>query len=172
MFEIKCFQDSISNTRHTLKTNFSELIPAYQYLLEWHYNFLQFEQLGGHSVIRQHGSALVALIGCKAFSSTPNAFTDRLNQCISKWFYTATHQKVRDVSEMIKKNRVELVDFNKKKIRFSILVLSNHLIIHIPCHLISPAWIRSLGLHPAVPNTISEFRLLQTNLHRFKVRIL
>lgn len=79
--------------------NFSELVPAYQYLLDWHYNFVKFDQLGGHSIIRQHASALIALIGCKPFSCGANGFTDRLNQCISKWFYTAAQQIVQDVSE-------------------------------------------------------------------------
>ncbi|KAG4070611.1 hypothetical protein HA402_013531 [Bradysia odoriphaga] len=79
----------------------SELIPAYQYLLEWHYNFLQFDQLGGHSIIRQHGAALISLIGCKSFSCATDAFPNRLNQCISKWFYAATHHIVQDFSQIV-----------------------------------------------------------------------
>lgn len=77
----------------------SELIPAYQYLLEWHYNFLQFDKLGGHSIIRQHAAALISLIGCKLFGCTNESFAHKLNQCISKWFYTATQQTIQDVSK-------------------------------------------------------------------------
>lgn len=81
--------------------NFSELVPAYQYLLDWHYNFCKFEQLGGHSIIRQHASALISLIGCRALSCGTNAFPDKLRHCISKWFYAATHHGTQDVSELI-----------------------------------------------------------------------
>ncbi|KAJ6635703.1 RNA polymerase II-associated protein 1 [Pseudolycoriella hygida] len=80
---------------------YGELMPAMQYLLEWHYNFVQFDRVGGHSIIRQHASALIALIGCKPFTCGIKEFTDKLNQCISKWFYIATRQNLQDFSQII-----------------------------------------------------------------------
>lgn len=63
--------------------NFSELLPALRYTLEWIYQFVIFQD-ENHFLFRQCASALVALL------STANDYSfEKLGLCFSKWFTMA-----------------------------------------------------------------------------------
>uniref|UniRef100_A0A1Q3FUP8 Putative rna polymerase ii-associated protein 1 n=1 Tax=Culex tarsalis TaxID=7177 RepID=A0A1Q3FUP8_CULTA len=87
---------------------YCELLPALCYLLEWHFQHLAPDG-SGPFIIRQHGAALLALIGYDHLSDakadlatvlTPQVL-DRLFACFSKWFNGATKYGVDEFSQKL-----------------------------------------------------------------------
>lgn len=78
----------------------SELSPALLYMLEWSYQFLQFER-SGHLIFRQHAAALITLISCMGPSVDPAAvqIADKLRLCTSKWLRLATVNGIEEYSQ-------------------------------------------------------------------------
>lgn len=78
-------------------------MPALCYLLEWHFQHLAPDG-SGPFIIRQHGAALLALIGYDHLAGVPDLGAvltpqalDRLFACCSKWFNAATKYGVDEV---------------------------------------------------------------------------
>lgn len=71
------------------------------YMLEWCYQFLQFER-SGHLIFRQHAAALLTLISSVgATGDTPNIapIVDKVRLCCSKWFRAATVHGIEEFSQ-------------------------------------------------------------------------
>ncbi|XP_038115651.1 RNA polymerase II-associated protein 1 [Culex quinquefasciatus] len=86
---------------------YCELLPALCYLLEWHFQHLAPDG-SGPFIIRQHGAALLALIGYDHLAGVPNLGAvltpqalDRLFACFSKWFNAATKYGVDEFSQKL-----------------------------------------------------------------------
>lgn len=82
----------------TLARLHSEITPALRYMLEWCYQFLQFERTN-HLLIRQHAAALLTLISSMGAHVDAVQFTDKLQLCCSKWFHQATVQGADEFSQ-------------------------------------------------------------------------
>lgn len=80
--------------------HFSELTPGLLYMLEWCYQFLQFER-SGHLIFRQHAAALITLISCMGPSADAAAvqLAEKLHLCTSKWLRQATVNGIEEYSQ-------------------------------------------------------------------------
>ncbi|XP_058822608.1 uncharacterized protein LOC131684081 isoform X1 [Topomyia yanbarensis] len=82
---------------------YRDLLPALFYLIEWHYQHLSMDE-GGPFIIRQHVTALLALIDYDHLQ-VANGFTphncDRLFACFCKWFNAATKYGVEEFSQKL-----------------------------------------------------------------------
>ncbi|XP_035773853.1 RNA polymerase II-associated protein 1-like [Anopheles albimanus] len=94
---------------------YSELWPALCYLIEWHYQYLVFDE-NGPFIFRQHGVALLALIGPglqrdSTSSADPaqlanvrtrhQQLCDKLFACFSKWFSVALRTGANEFSQKL-----------------------------------------------------------------------
>ncbi|XP_050083834.1 RNA polymerase II-associated protein 1 isoform X2 [Anopheles aquasalis] len=94
---------------------YSELWPALCYLIEWHYQYLVFDE-SGPFIFRQHGVALLALIGPglqrdSTSSADPAQLSnertrhrqlcDKLFACFSKWFTVALRTGANEFSQKL-----------------------------------------------------------------------
>lgn len=82
------------------ESSFSELIMPIRYLLEWHYQHLDFQQ-DNHFIIRQHASGLFYLLGCGNLVVTFPIFSEIFKMCCSKWFTMATRGGVKEFSQKL-----------------------------------------------------------------------
>lgn len=69
----------------------SEVLPALRFLLEWHYHYADLTgcTVKGHPLIRQHASAILALLGLGDSLTFWSIFHDLLPLCLNKWFSLA-----------------------------------------------------------------------------------
>uniref|UniRef100_A0A1A9ZVS9 RNA polymerase II-associated protein 1 N-terminal domain-containing protein n=1 Tax=Glossina pallidipes TaxID=7398 RepID=A0A1A9ZVS9_GLOPL len=80
---------------------FRRFLPAFRYMLEWHFNHLIYEE-GGPYLIRQHAAAIFM---CIASTTGPvgreaiTLLTDVLHDCSCKWFHTATRVGMMEFSQ-------------------------------------------------------------------------
>lgn len=79
---------------------FGDLIQPMRYLLEWHYQFLSFDQ-ENHFVIRQHVSSLLYLISCGNNIVTYSIFSELVQMCMSKWFTMASKGELNEFSQKL-----------------------------------------------------------------------
>lgn len=79
---------------------FSELIMPIRYLLEWHYQNLEFQQ-DNHFIIRQHASCLMYLLNCGNLVVIFPVFSEVFKMCCCKWFTMASRGGVREFSQKI-----------------------------------------------------------------------
>lgn len=82
------------------ESSFGELIMPIRYLLEWHYQHLNFQQ-DSHFIIRQHASALLYLLGCGNIVVTFPIFSEVFKMCCSKWFTMATRSGANEFSQKL-----------------------------------------------------------------------
>lgn len=99
--QIECFRFLRLFTLQTHdETVFTEIASALRYLLEWHYQFLDF-QLDNHFIIRQHASALLHLLGTGNVVVMFPMFSEVFKMCSSKWFMMAARHGVEEFSQKI-----------------------------------------------------------------------
>lgn len=79
---------------------FRELIMPIRYLLEWHYQNLDFQK-DNHFIIRQHASALLYLLGCGNLVVTFPIFSEPFKMCCCKWFTMATRGGANEFSQKL-----------------------------------------------------------------------
>ncbi|KAL9929060.1 RNA polymerase II-associated protein 1 [Glossina fuscipes fuscipes] len=80
---------------------FRKFVPAFRYMLEWHYNHLIYEE-GGPYLIRQHAAAIfvcVASITGPVGREAISSLIDVLHDCSCKWFHTAIRAGVLEFSQ-------------------------------------------------------------------------
>lgn len=82
------------------ESTFGELIMPIRYLLEWHFQQLDFQR-DNHFIIRQHASALVYLLGCGNLVVTFPIFSEPFKKCCSKWFAMATRGGAGEFSQKL-----------------------------------------------------------------------
>lgn len=82
------------------ESTFGELIMPMRYLLEWHFQNLDF-QLDSHFIIRQHASALLYLISCGNLVVTFPIFSETLKMCCCKWVTMATRFGAGEFSQKL-----------------------------------------------------------------------
>ena len=82
------------------ESTFGELIRPIRYLLEWHYQQLNFQQ-DNHFIIRQHASALMYLLGCGNIVVTFPIFAEIFKMCCCKWFTMATREGTKEFSQKL-----------------------------------------------------------------------
>ena len=82
------------------EATFSELIRPIRYLLEWHYQNLNFQQ-DSHFIIRQHASSLLYLLGCGNLVVTFPIFSEIFKMCCCKWFTMATRDGAKEFSQKL-----------------------------------------------------------------------
>ncbi|XP_055384358.1 RNA polymerase II-associated protein 1 [Condylostylus longicornis] len=80
------------------KDFYKSLLPAFRYMLEWHYQHAQYEAEGPF-LIRQHASALLAAVMSRPSYEAKDSLTDIIVMCCSKWFYTAKQSGIKDFSQ-------------------------------------------------------------------------
>ncbi|KAG5674271.1 hypothetical protein PVAND_004251 [Polypedilum vanderplanki] len=79
---------------------YNELLMPMRYLIEWHYQFLQFTS-SNHFIIRTHASALLHLLGRSNITVSFTIFGEIFKMCCSKWFHIAQREGVTEFSQKI-----------------------------------------------------------------------
>lgn len=79
---------------------FSSIIGSIRFLMEWHYQHLQFQD-DKHFIIRQHASSLLYLLSCSNIVVTYPVFSGIFKMCLSKWFTMATRGGVNEFSQKV-----------------------------------------------------------------------
>lgn len=98
------------------ESTFGDLIMPMRYLLEWHYQQLNF-QLDNHFIIRQHASALMYLIGCGNIVVSFPIFSEIFKMCCCKWFTMATREGTKEFSQKLLLST--MLDVARPYIKFS-----------------------------------------------------
>lgn len=78
--------------------SFNEILMGLRYLLEWHYQHLDFQQ-ENHFIIRSHASALIYLLTGSNMSITFPIFAEIFKMCCCKWFHMACRYGVTEFSQ-------------------------------------------------------------------------
>ncbi|XP_055910771.1 RNA polymerase II-associated protein 1 [Eupeodes corollae] len=95
----ECVRFFVSVPKVIINCLFRKFLPAFRYMLEWHYHHVVYER-GGPYLIRQHAAALLC-----AISSGPNGYEvssvlgSSLVDCSSNWFHKATKCGVEEFSQ-------------------------------------------------------------------------
>lgn len=76
---------------------FSELLPAFIFILEWCYQFLNIDKTS-HPLLKQYATALIALIGHRNALCPVDLLAYKLKLCFSKWFHLAATYDSLEVS--------------------------------------------------------------------------
>ncbi len=76
---------------------FGELICPVRYLLEWHYQFLNYDQ-ENHFIIRQHAASLIYLLSVGNMVIVFPQFSEIFKMCLCKWFTMASRSGTNEVS--------------------------------------------------------------------------
>lgn len=84
----------------TDESSFSELIMPIRYLLEWHFQHLDFQR-DNHFIVRQHASALLYLLSCGNRVVTFPIFSEPFKMCCSKWCAMATRSGAGEFSQKL-----------------------------------------------------------------------
>lgn len=79
---------------------FGEIAMSIRYLLEWHYQFLDF-QIDNHFIIRQHACSLIYLLRCGNVIVIFPMFSEIFKMCCSKWFTMANRYGANEFSQKI-----------------------------------------------------------------------
>lgn len=82
------------------ESTYGDLIMPIRYLLEWHYQQLNFQQ-DNHFIIRQHASALMYLLSCGNIVVTFPVFSEIFKMCCCKWFTMATREGTKEFSQKL-----------------------------------------------------------------------
>lgn len=82
------------------ESTFGELIMPIRYLLEWHYQHLDFQQ-DNHFIIRQHACGLLYLLGCGNRVVTFPIFSETFKMCCCKWFTMASRGGANEFSQKL-----------------------------------------------------------------------
>lgn len=82
------------------ESSFAELISPIRYLLEWHFESVDF-QAENHFIIRQHASALLQLLDCGNRVVTFPIFAESFIRCCCKWFAMATRGGAKEFSQKL-----------------------------------------------------------------------
>lgn len=82
------------------ETSYSEMIMPIRYLLEWHYQHLDFQR-DNHFIIRQHASSLLYLLGSGNLVVTFPIFSETFKMCCCKWFTMATRGGANEFSQKL-----------------------------------------------------------------------
>ncbi|KAL7032681.1 hypothetical protein ACKWTF_007380 [Chironomus riparius] len=82
------------------ESTFSRILMPLRYLLEWHFQNLDFHERN-HFVCRIHASALLYLIQCSNVAITYTIFGETFKMCCKKWFARAASKSLQDLSQKI-----------------------------------------------------------------------
>lgn len=82
------------------ESSFSKIFMPLRYLLEWHFQHLDFHERN-HFICRMHASALLYLIQCSNVAITYTIFGETFKMCCKKWFARATTRSLQDLSQKI-----------------------------------------------------------------------
>jgi RNA polymerase II-associated protein 1 len=77
-----------------------EILFSLRYLLEWHYQFLDFHA-NNHFIIRMHASAILNLLTCSNLVLYATVLLEIVKMSCSKWFYMASRENVTECSQKI-----------------------------------------------------------------------
>ncbi|XP_070493539.1 RNA polymerase II-associated protein 1 isoform X2 [Chironomus tepperi] len=80
------------------ESTFSRIFMSLRYLLEWHFQHLDFHERN-HFVCRIHASALLYLIQCSNVAITYSIFGETFKMCCKKWFQRASSRSLQDLSQ-------------------------------------------------------------------------
>lgn len=78
----------------------NQLLMPMRYLLEWHYQFMEFKA-GNHFIVRTHASALLHLLVFSNISQLFSIFGEIFKMCCCKWYHIATREGVKDFSQKL-----------------------------------------------------------------------
>lgn len=82
------------------ESTFGELIMPMRFLLDWHYQHLDFQQ-DNHFIVRQHASSLLHLLGCGNRVVTFPIFSEIFKMCSCKWFTMADRGGANEFSQKL-----------------------------------------------------------------------
>lgn len=82
------------------ESTYNDLMSPIRYLLEWHYQHLNYQQ-DNHFIIRQHASSLIYLVGSGNFIINSKFFTEIFKRCCCKWFAMAERHGAREFSQKV-----------------------------------------------------------------------
>lgn len=64
-------------------------MPSLRYILEWHYQHLDFNSSMQSYLVKQHASAAINLLDCGNIVTMMPMFVDIIEICLCKWFNAA-----------------------------------------------------------------------------------